>query len=192
VNVKPPAIMPKEMPKASPDNQAPIIPPTAMLASNQRNQIASLKPGLTVRAGGTIVASVTIVGSAEFTLDRPCYEPMTSSLSTGFSMRPQRNYTLNRKRQELWHRNAAPAGVGLQRSGRPDTASRYPGLCSVGASEEPEPFLPICPTACPTAQLRNSAAAASIGLLHEASTPSVSRGPVRPSRIARNKEPNLA
>jgi hypothetical protein len=48
MNVKPLAIMPKEMEKASPDNQAPIIPPTAMLASNQKNQIASLKPGLKV------------------------------------------------------------------------------------------------------------------------------------------------
>jgi len=57
--------MPNEIEKASPNNQEPIIPPTATLASNQRNQIASLKPGLTVRASGAIVASVTIVGSVE-------------------------------------------------------------------------------------------------------------------------------
>src|SRR5262249_6856774 len=38
--------------------QAPIIPPTAMLASNQKNQIASLKPAFRVRGRGTIVASV--------------------------------------------------------------------------------------------------------------------------------------
>ena len=63
VNVKPPPIMPKETEKASPNNQAPIIPPMAMLASNQRNQIASLKPAFRVRGRGTIVASVEIVAS---------------------------------------------------------------------------------------------------------------------------------
>jgi hypothetical protein len=46
------------MEKASPDNQAPIIPPTAMLASNQKIEIASLKPAFGVRGRGTIVASV--------------------------------------------------------------------------------------------------------------------------------------
>jgi hypothetical protein len=45
------------MEKASPNNQAPIIPPTAMLASNQKNQIASLKPAFRVRGRGTIVSS---------------------------------------------------------------------------------------------------------------------------------------
>jgi hypothetical protein len=55
--------MPKEIEKASPDNQAPVIPPTAMLASNQKNQIASLKPGFKVRARGTIVASVEVIAT---------------------------------------------------------------------------------------------------------------------------------
>ena len=63
MNVKPPAIMPKEIEKASPDNQAPIIPPTAMLASNQKNQMAGLKPAFRVRGRGTIVASVEIVAT---------------------------------------------------------------------------------------------------------------------------------
>ena len=43
---KPPATMPAEMPKPSPDNQAsiaPIIPPTVMLASNQKIQLAKFR-----------------------------------------------------------------------------------------------------------------------------------------------------
>jgi len=39
---KPPAMMPTPMP-SMPDNQAPIIPPTAKLASNQKIQIAKLR-----------------------------------------------------------------------------------------------------------------------------------------------------
>jgi hypothetical protein len=58
VYMRPPARMPTEMATSSPDNQAPIIPPTATLASNQKNQIASLKPAFGVRGGGTIVAFV--------------------------------------------------------------------------------------------------------------------------------------
>ena len=58
MKMKPPTTIPKEIEKASPNNQAPIIPPTAMLASNQKNQIASLKPAFRVRGRGTIVASV--------------------------------------------------------------------------------------------------------------------------------------
>jgi hypothetical protein len=43
MNVKPPAMMPpKDKAKSLPDNQAPIIPPEAMLASNQKIQIARL------------------------------------------------------------------------------------------------------------------------------------------------------
>jgi hypothetical protein len=50
VNVKPPAIMPKEVANSLPADQVPIIPPMAMLANSQKNQIASLKPALKVRA----------------------------------------------------------------------------------------------------------------------------------------------
>jgi hypothetical protein len=57
MKMKPPTTIPKEIEKASPNNQAPIIPPTAMLASNQKNQIASLKPAFKVRGRGTIVTS---------------------------------------------------------------------------------------------------------------------------------------
>jgi hypothetical protein len=61
VYMRPPATVPTEMTNASPDNQAPIIPPTVMLTSNQKIQIASLKAGSKVRARGTIVTSVEIV-----------------------------------------------------------------------------------------------------------------------------------
>jgi hypothetical protein len=54
VNMKPPIIMPDKMAsKSLPDNQASTIPPTAVLASNQKNHIASLKRGL--RSCGKIV-----------------------------------------------------------------------------------------------------------------------------------------
>jgi hypothetical protein len=53
VNINPPTIVPKKMEEASHDNQAPIIPPTAMLASNKKNHIARLKSG--VRSCGKIV-----------------------------------------------------------------------------------------------------------------------------------------
>jgi hypothetical protein len=43
VNMKPPVIMPEAMVKPLADNQAPIIPPTAMLASNQEIQTASVR-----------------------------------------------------------------------------------------------------------------------------------------------------
>jgi hypothetical protein len=46
VNINPPTIVPKKMEEASPDNQTPIIPPTAMLASNPKNHIAGLKSGV--------------------------------------------------------------------------------------------------------------------------------------------------
>ena len=59
MKMKPPTTMPKEIEKPSPNNQAPIIPPMAILASNEKNQIASLKPAFRVRGRGTIVASVT-------------------------------------------------------------------------------------------------------------------------------------
>src|SRR5215813_11459550 len=61
---------------------------------------------------------------------------MTSSLSVGFSTRPQRNYTLNRKCEKLCTGTpplpALACGVWLL-----DGASRYPGPCLVGASEGP-------------------------------------------------------
>ena len=68
--VKPPAIMPPtEMAKSLPDNQAPIIPPTAMLASNHKIQIASLIKG-EVCAHHFPIMSVPI-GSALLASNRP-------------------------------------------------------------------------------------------------------------------------
>jgi hypothetical protein len=61
--------MPKEMAKSLPDNQAPIIPPTAMLASNQKIQSASLMKG-EVCAHHFLVMSVPI-GSALLASNRP-------------------------------------------------------------------------------------------------------------------------
>ena len=59
--MKPPTIMPPtEMAEPLSDSQAPIIPPTAMLASNQKIQMVSPKPRFMVRGRGMIVASVGI------------------------------------------------------------------------------------------------------------------------------------
>jgi hypothetical protein len=43
VNMKPPAIMPEAMVKSLADKQTPIVPPTAMLASNQEIQTACVR-----------------------------------------------------------------------------------------------------------------------------------------------------
>jgi hypothetical protein len=70
--MKPPTIMPPtEMTEPLSDSQAPIIPPTAMLASNQKNQIASLVNGACRFGAHHFLGMSAPIGSAPLASNRP-------------------------------------------------------------------------------------------------------------------------
>ena len=70
--MKPPTIMPPtEMAEPLSDSQAPIIPPTAMLASNQKIQIANLVNGACRFGAHHFLGMSAPIGSAPFASNRP-------------------------------------------------------------------------------------------------------------------------
>lgn len=70
--MKPPTIMPAtELAEPLSDSQAPIVPPTAMLASNQKIQIASLVNGACRFGAHHFLGMSAPIGSAPLASNRP-------------------------------------------------------------------------------------------------------------------------